>query len=100
MNLNVHSRIRKTARGCEVSARTLKSVAQCHVVNTKCHQRIRSKKGLIIVSLNVNGPRTKLDELNLLLNDSDINMLALSETKVDSSINMSEIPLDIHLDIP
>ena len=86
MNLSVNSRICKTARGCEVSARALKSAAQSHVVNTECHQRIRFKKGLKIVPLNVNGLRTNFDKLKLLMDDSDIDILVLNETTLDRSM--------------
>ena len=77
----------KTARGYEVSARALKSIAQCHIVNNNCHQRIRPRKGLNMASLKINGLRTHLDELKLLMNDLDIDILALNETKVDSSMH-------------
>ena len=76
----------ETARGYEVRAHVLESIAQCHVANNKCQQRIRSKKGLKMVSLNVNGLKTHLDELKLLMNVLEINIL-LNETKLDSSMH-------------
>ena len=40
----------------------------------------------MIASLNVNGLRSHLDEVQLLLNNLGIQILALNETKLDSSI--------------
>ena len=40
-----------------------------------------------MASLNVNGLRTRLDELKLLINDLNIDILALNETKLDSSLH-------------
>ena len=77
----------ETARRFEVSARALEPIAQCHVVNNKYHQRIGSKKGLKVASLNVNGLRFHSDELELLMNNLDIDILALNETKLDSSMH-------------
>ena len=40
-----------------------------------------------MASLNGNGLRSHIDEIKLLLNDLEINILALNETKLDESIN-------------
>ena len=36
---------------------------------------------------NINGLRSHIDEIKLLLNELEINILALNETKLDDSIN-------------
>ena len=41
------------------------------------------KKGMAIASLNVNGLRSHLDEIQLLINNLGIHILALNETKLD-----------------
>ena len=40
-----------------------------------------------MASLNIDGLRTHQDELKLLMNDLDIDILALNETKLDSSMH-------------
>ena len=40
-----------------------------------------------MVSLNVNGLRSHLDEIKVLMHDMKIDILALNETKLDSSID-------------
>ena len=49
---------------------------------------------MAIASLNINGLRSHLDEIKLLLNDRGIHILALNETKLDASIpkELTEIP--------
>ena len=49
---------------------------------------------MAIASLNINGLRSHLDEIKLLLNDRGIHILALNETKLDALIpkELSEIP--------
>ena len=49
------------------------------------HQHIGYKKGMAITSLNVNGLRSHLDEVRLLIKDLGIHILALNETKLDCS---------------
>ena len=41
---------------------------------------------MAIASLNINGLRSHHDEIKLLLNDQEIHILALNETKLDASI--------------
>ena len=50
------------------------------------HQHLGFKKGLVIASLNVNGLRSHLDEVQLLLNNLGIHILSLNETKLDGSV--------------
>ena len=50
---------------------------------TGCRQHIGYKKGMAIASLNVNGLRSHLDEVQLLINNVGIHILALNETKLD-----------------
>ena len=40
-----------------------------------------------MATLNINGHRSHNDEIKLLLNDLEINIIALNETKLDDSIN-------------
>ena len=56
-------------------------------IESKCHQRTVSRKGLKMASLNINGLRSHLDEIKVLMHDMKIDILALNETKLDSSID-------------
>ena len=47
------------------------------------HQRLGFKKGMAIASLNVNGIRVHFDEINFLLIQLRIDILALNEIKID-----------------
>ena len=47
----------------------------------RCHQHLGFKKGMAIASLNINGLRSHLDEIQLL--NLGIHILALNETKLD-----------------
>ena len=49
----------------------------------RCHQHLGFKKGMAIASLNINGLRSHLDEVQLLIRDLGIHILALNETKLD-----------------
>ena len=51
------------------------------------HQHIKSKKGLVIASLNVNGLCSHLDEIKLLIRDLELHILALNETKLGSNFS-------------
>ena len=53
------------------------------VASGRCHQRLGFKKGMAIASLNINGLRSHLDEVQLLIRDLGIHILALNETKLD-----------------
>ena len=44
------------------------------------------QKGLVITSLSVNGLRSQLDEIQLLLNNLGIHILALNETQLGRSV--------------
>ena len=57
-----------------------------HGVATTSHRHLGLKKGMVIASLDINGPRSHYDEVQLLLNNLGIQILALNETKLDSSI--------------
>ena len=69
------------------------SNAQGPVAYNWCSQRIGSKKGFTMASLNVKVLRGYLDQLKILMNDMGIDKLALNETKLDCSIdqNITEI---------
>ena len=49
-------------------------------------QHLGFKKGMAIASLNVNGLRSHLDEVQLLVRNLGIHILALNETKLDRSV--------------
>ena len=51
-----------------------------------CHQHLEFRKGMAIASLNINGLRSHLDEVQLMMKRLGIHILALNETKLDSSI--------------
>ena len=58
----------------------------CVVFNVKisqCHQHLSSNKGSAIASLNVNGLRRHFDEVQSLLVDLELHILALNEIKLD-----------------
>ena len=48
-----------------------------------CQQHLGFKKGMVIASLNVNSLRSHLDEVQLLIRNLGIHILALNETKLD-----------------
>ena len=48
-----------------------------------CRWHLVFKKGMSIASLTINGLRCHFEEIQLLLEDFDIHILALNETKVD-----------------
>ena len=48
-----------------------------------CRQHLGFKKGMAIASLNINGLRSHLDEVQLLIRSHGIHILALNETKLD-----------------
>ena len=48
-----------------------------------CHQRRGFKRGMSIASLNVNGIRSHLDEIQLLMNTLEVDIMAINETKID-----------------
>ena len=49
------------------------------------HQRRAFKRGMSIASLNVNGIRSHIDEIKLLMGTLNVHILALNETKIDPS---------------
>ena len=49
------------------------------------HQHIKSKKGLVIAFLNVNGLLSHLDEIKLLIKDLELHIFSLNETKLGSN---------------
>ncbi len=54
------------------------------LVLDESHQRLGFKKGMAYASLNINGLQSHLDEVQLLLGDLGIHILALNETKLNS----------------
>ena len=61
---------------------TFKNAGQDNVSKTGCHQHMGYRKGMAIASLNVNGLRSHLDEVKILMTDLGIHILALNETKL------------------
>ena len=47
------------------------------------HQQLGFKKGMVIASLNINGLRSHLDEVQLLITNLGTHILALNETKLN-----------------
>ena len=47
------------------------------------HQRRGFKGGMPIVSLNINGIHSHMDEIKLLMGTLEVHVLALTETKID-----------------
>ena len=54
------------------------------VASGRCHQHLGFKKGMATASLNINGLRSHVDEVQLLIRDLGIQILALNETKLDT----------------
>lgn len=54
-----------------------------NVVSSRSHRHQGFKKGMAIASLNVNGLRSHLDEVQLLIRDLGIQILAFNDTKLD-----------------
>ena len=52
-----------------------------------CRQHLLSKKGLVKASLNINVLRSHIDEIELLLGELEIDIVALNETKFDNSVD-------------
>ena len=53
------------------------------VASSGSHQHLGFKKGMALVSLNINGLRSHLDEVQLLMKELGIHIFALNETKLD-----------------
>ena len=76
----------KHPRGVEVGASILNPNSPGRITNNDFNLRAKSKKGLLMVPLNVNGLRSHLDEIKFLVKSMGIDILALNETKLDHSI--------------
>ena len=50
-------------------------------------------KGLVMASLNINSLLAHIDEFRVFMNDSDIDIVSINETKLDHSINDNEVYL-------
>ena len=49
--------------------------------------KIKKLRGLKIASLNINSLLRHVDELRLMLSDSEIDVFAINESKIDNSIS-------------
>ena len=58
-----------------------------------CLHKIKKVRGLKIASLNVNSLLRHVDELRLMLSDSEIDVFAINESKIDNSVKDSEISI-------
>ena len=47
---------------------------------------------LVVASLNINSPLSHIDEFRVFMNESDIDIISINETKLDSTINKVYIP--------
>ena len=74
---------REAACNTGSSAKNLTSPSDTEASGGRCHQRLGFKKGMAIASLNINGLRSHLDKVQLLIRDLGIQILALNETKLD-----------------
>ena len=73
---------REAACNTGSSAKNLTSTSDTEA-SGRCHQHLGFKKSMAIASLNINGLRSHLDEVQLLIRDLGIQILALNETKLD-----------------
>ena len=53
------------------------------IASSRFHQHLGFKKGMAIASLNINGLRSHLDEVQLLMKELGIRIFALNKTKLD-----------------
>ena len=56
-------------------------------------KNLNSRKGLSISLLNVNGLRSKLDDIKILLQSGNIDILCVNETKVDQHISQADLAI-------
>jgi exonuclease III len=54
--------------------------------------KIKKLRGLKIASFNINSLLRHVDELRLMLSDSEIDVFAINESKIDNSVNEISIP--------
>ena len=76
----------KHPRGVQVGASILNPNSLGRITNNDFNLRAKSKKGLLMAPLNVNGLRSHLDEVNLLVKSMGIDIIALNDIKLDQSI--------------
>ena len=48
-------------------------------------------KGLVMASLNINSLLAHIDEFRVFMNETDIDIISINETKLDSSIKDNEV---------
>ena len=65
-------------------------------IDSKCHQRTVSRKDLTMVSLNVIGLRSHLDETQVLMHDMKIDISSINETRLDSSIDQQITDISVY----
>ena len=75
----------KHSRGVLVGASILNPNPPGRIANNNIHPKAKSKNGLLTASVNVNGRRSHLDEIKVLVRSIGIDILALNETKLRQS---------------
>jgi exonuclease III len=63
------------------------------LVNYETFKDVLGSKGLKMAHLNVNGIRSKLDQVRLLVSESGLDLLCLNETKIDESVSDADISI-------
>jgi exonuclease III len=58
--------------------------------------KLKKLRGLKIASLNINSLLRHVDELRLMLSDSEIDVFAINESKIDNSVKYSEISIPVY----
>ena len=58
-----------------------------------CLHKFQNLRGLKIASLNINSLLRHVDELRLMLSNSEIDVFAINESKIDNSVKGSEISI-------
>ena len=64
------------------------------VDDTNDFDKIKLSKGLRIAHLNINGLHSKIDEVRVLVNRTKIDILAISESKLNSNISDGDIEIE------
>ena len=49
------------------------------------------KRGLVMASLNINSLTAHIDEVRIFTHDTNIEILAINETKLDASVHSNEV---------
>ena len=83
-------------KGEKADVNTPRLATHGYGIDSKCHHRTVSRKGLTMAPLNVSGLRSHLDEMKVLMHDMKIDILALNQTKLDSSIHQQVTDISVY----